>query len=427
MLMRRGFTTTMLLGVLVPTFDEKAFWWRRRKAKMPDFIETYVQETAKVPSPEIYRLWSAITCVSGVLERKAWTMGSAGQIFPNLFTILVGPPASGKDNAIRPIRELWSKVSGLNLSPDNVTKAALVDALSKSLRTVINGSSDAYTFSCMVIPCPEFGVFFTHHDLEFLSVLNHIYTSPPMYREERRTSGVVEVIKPHLVLLAGTQPDYLNSFLPEEAWGMGFTSRLIMIYADAAPAADLFSFVTTQASNLVVQLRRIFNLKGEFVWSKQAIDEINAWNRVGCPPAPDHSKLLHYNGRRALHMIKLSMISAVSRSEELHVTVDDFERARDWLLQAETAMPDIFRAMGQRSDQQILADLHLYLYRLWSSVALDKRKPLNTKDIYQFLHTHVTGDRIARLMDIAEKLGYIQKGKYPDEWIPCPLSNFGTV
>ena len=71
MLMRRGFTTTMLLGVLVPTFDEKAFWWRRRKTKMPDFIETYVQETAKVPSPEIYRLWSAITCVSGVLERKA--------------------------------------------------------------------------------------------------------------------------------------------------------------------------------------------------------------------------------------------------------------------------------------------------------------------------------------------------------------------
>jgi hypothetical protein len=394
---------------------------------MADFIEGYVEETSKVPSPEIYRLWSAITAVSGVLERKAWTTGSAGPIYPNLFTVLVGPPASGKDNAIRPIRDMWSKVQGLNLSPDNVTKAALIDALGKSLRTVMNGTGEAYSFCCMVAPVPEFGVFFTHHDLEFLSVLNHIYVSPPIYREERRTQGVIEVNKPHLILLAGTQPDYLNTFLPDEAWGMGFTSRLIMIYADGAPPADLFSYTTVNSDNLLLRLRKIFELKGEFLWSKNAIDEINAWNRAGCPPTPAHSKLLHYNGRRALHCIKLSMISAVSRGLDLKVTVDDFERARDWLLQAEAVMPDIFRAMGARSDQQILHDLHLYLYRLWSSVAIEKRKPLHTKDIYEFLHTRVTSDRIPKLIDVAEKLGYIHRGKYPDEYIPALLTHLGTM
>lgn len=394
---------------------------------MPDWIDFYVQETSKVPSPEIYRLWSAITAISGVLERKVWTTGSAGAIYPNLFTVLVGPPASGKDNAIRPIRDLWSKVQGLNLSPDNVTKAALIDALGKSLRTVMNGTGDAYTFSCMVVPCPEFGVFFTHHDLEFLSVLNHIYMSPSLYREERRTSGVVEVIKPHLVMLSGTQPDYLNTFLPDEAWGMGFTSRLIMIYAEGAPPADLFSYNAFNSTDLIIKLRRIFALKGEFSWSKQAIDEINAWNRAGCPPTPAHSKLLHYNGRRALHVIKLSMISAVAGHEDLNVTLDDFERAREWLLGAEAVMPDIFRAMGARSDQQILADLHLYLYRLWSSVAIEKRKPVHTKDVYEFLFTRVTSEKIPRLSDAAQKLGYITPGKYPDEWIPRPLGHFGTM
>lgn len=378
-----------------------------------------------MPSPEIYRLWSAITAISGVLERKVWTTGSAGPIYPNLFTVLVGPPASGKDNAIRPIRELWSKMQGLNLSPDNVTKAALIDALAKSIRTVMNGSGEPYIFSCMVAPVPEFGVFFTHHDLEFLSVLNHIYVSPPVYKEERRTSGIIEITKPHLVFLAGTQPDYLNTFLPDEAWGMGFTSRLIMVYADSAPPSDLFSFVATKSSDLVFKLRRIFELKGEFVWSKNAIDEINAWNRQGCPPAPTHSKLLHYNGRRALHAIKLSMISAVSRSDELHVTVEDFERAKDWLLDVEAVMPDIFRAMGQRSDQQVLADLHLYLYRMWSSVAVEKRKPLSTKDIYEFLHSRVPSEKIPRMLDVAEKLGYIVKGKYPDEWVPSAQRGFG--
>jgi hypothetical protein len=276
---------------------------------VPDWIDRYVAETALVPSPECYRLWSAITAISGVMERRVWSRGRAGEIYPNLFTLLVGPPASGKTNAIRPIRSFWSKVQGLNIAPDNVTKAALIDSLSKALRTVINGSTNAYTFSSLVVPCSEFGVFFTHHDLEFLSVLNHIFDAPDYYREERRTSGVVEVNKPYLVILAGTQPEFLNSFLPDEAWGMGFTSRLIMIYADKAPATDIFSTEPVMSSSLANELARMFSIKGEFVWTEPAANEINAWNRAGAPPVPEHSKLLHYIGRRPLHAVKLAMIT----------------------------------------------------------------------------------------------------------------------
>ena len=394
---------------------------------MPDFIDAYVKETEKVPSPECYRLWAAITAISGVLERKVWTTGSAGAIYPNLFTVLVGPPTSGKTNAIKPIKELWSRINDLHSAPDNVTKASLIDALSRAVRTVINGSSSAHIFSSMVVPCSEFGVFLTHHDLEFLSVLNNIYDSPISYIEERRTSGKVEITKPHLIILAGTQPDFLNTLLPEEAWGMGFTSRLIMVYAGASPAADLFSYNATQASTLLNRLTDIFNYKGEFVWSKNAIDEINAWNRAGCPPAPTHSKLLHYNGRRALHTIKLSMISSASRSGDLHVTVDDFERARDWMLTIEQTMPDVFRAMGQRSDTQVLSDLHFHLYRIWSSVALDKRKPIPESVIYDFLQSRVPSEKITRLVEVAERAGYIRKAMYPGEWIPNTLQKVGSV
>ena len=394
---------------------------------MPDWIDDYVRESEKVPSPESYRLWSAITAISGVLERKVWTMGSAGQIFPNLFTFLIGPPGSGKDNAIRPIRELWGKVQGLNISPDNVTKASLIDALAKSLRTVINGSSTAYSFSAMSVPCPELGVFFTHHDLEFLSVINHIYMSPPTYREERRTAGIIEINKPHLVILGGTQPDFLNSLLPEEAWGMGFTARVIMIYADGTLTSDLFAMLTQRASGLSQRLNDIFKYKGEFAWTQQAIDEINAWNNVGCPPTPTHSKLLHYNRRRALHTIKLAMISSAARGPELVVTVDDFERAKDWLITAEVRMPDIFRAMGQRSDTQILADLHFHLYRKWSSVVLSERKPIVTGDIYRFLESRVPSEKIRNLVDVAEKAGYLRRGPYPDEWIPNAIGSVGST
>ena len=121
------------------------------------------------------------------------------------------------------------------------------------------------------------------------------------------------------------------------------------------------------------------------------------------------------------------MISAASRSPELHVTVEDFERAKSWILEVEVLMPDIFRAMGQRSDSQVIADMHFALYRKWSSVALDKRKPLKDRDLYDFLHTRVPSGNIAKLIDVAEKTGYLRKGTYPDEWIPELLTHVGTA
>lgn len=393
-----------------------------------DFIDDFVRETERVPSPEIFRLWSALTAVSGVLEQRTWTMGSAGPIYPNLFTILVGAPSTGKTNAIRLIRELWAKVPGLNLSPDNVTKAALIDTLGKSIRTIINGAGAATVFSAMNVCCPEFGVFFTHHDTEFLSVLNYIYDSPATYREERRTAGTTEITRPYLVILGGTQPDYLNSFLPEEAWGMGFASRLIMIYAPLGQIADIFSNATTKTTTLAASLNNIFKLKGEFVWDKLAVEEIRAWNSAGCPPVPQHSKLIHYNGRRILHTVKLAMISAASRQNGgLHVTIEDVERARDWILSAEVTMPDIFRAMAQRSDSQVIADMHYHIYQLWARASLDKRQPVLEREIYKFLSTRVTSERISKLIEVAERTGYLKRGQYPGEWVPQAIGNVGTA
>ena len=121
------------------------------------------------------------------------------------------------------------------------------------------------------------------------------------------------------------------------------------------------------------------------------------------------------------------MISSASRSGDLHVTVDDFERARDWMLTIEQTMPDVFRAMGQRSDTQVLSDLHFHLYRIWSSVALDKRKPIPESVIYDFLQSRVPSEKITRLVEVAERAGYIRKAMYPGEWIPNTLQKVGSV
>jgi len=386
------------------------------------WIEQFLQETEKIPTPEIFRKWAAITAISGALERKVWINAAGGPIYPNLFTLLVGPPASGKSNAIKPVSELWGKMKGLCKAPDNVTKASMIDALGRAMRTVIhNGGSSATTFCALNVIAPEFGVFFTHHDLEFLSVLNHIYDDPPSYKEERRTVDPVNILRPHMVILAGTQPDYLGTFLPDEAWGMGFASRLIMIYAGECPTGDFFAPYNNQTPELITDLHRIFELDGEFEWEEAARNEINSWRASGCPPRPTHGKLTHYVGRRAVHTAKLAMISCVSRGDEMVITMEDIDNAREWLIENEKNMPDIFKAMNMKSDGQIIKELHHYLYQMYATTSLDKRKPIHEKVIWRFLENKVPSPTIPKIIEGAEKGGYIQRAPYPDEWIPVAM------
>lgn len=388
-----------------------------------DFIQGFMEATKGIPSPAIFREWTAITTVSGALERKTWTEGSARPIYPNLFTLLVGPPGSGKTNAIWKGRELWRGLKPFFVSPDNLTKASLVDAIAKSLRTVIaedGGSMQA--FCALNIACSEFGVFFTAHDTEFLSVLNEIYEGPPSYSEERRTSTNVDIIKPHITMMAGTQPDFLGSFMPEEAWGMGFASRLIMVYADSAPKARIFRNEGNNSSvaHLLAPLIKIYSLKGEFLWTEEAIDVIYNWQDGGFLPRPEHNKLRHYNERRMVHTVKLSMVAAASRAASLTVTAEDVERAKSWLLAAEVKMPDIFYSMAQKSDSQLIDDMHFYIYQLWAANPREKRPDVDEEVLYKFLSEKVPSERVQRIIDQAEKMGVIRQGYLPGSWTPRP-------
>lgn len=297
-----------------------------------------------------------------------------------------------------------------------------MDVFVKALRTDVNAAGNsASAYSPLTVACSEFGVFFTSHDTEFLSVINELYECPPDYTEERRTSTDVTITKPNLVIMAGTQPDFLGSFLPEEAWGMGFTSRLIMIYSGESPGINILGpRADHSVTHLKPALENIFKLHGEFLWDEDALNELNAWSRSGCTPMVTHNKLKHYNARRAIHTVKLSMIAAVSRTGAQTVTLEDFERAQDWLLTAEKKMPDIFHSMAQRSDAQVIEDLHYHIYQIYSAVSRENRKPIRDEVLKDFLSKRVPSWQVDKIIELAAGMGLIKQGNMPDEWIPRP-------
>ena len=374
-----------------------------------DFIDTFLTYTAKLPTPEIFRLWSGIGAIAGVLERRVWTVTAGGSVFPNLYTLLVAPPAIGKSVAIARAREIWVGSRKIYVAPNSVTKAALLDNLAKASRKlVINGGTGLFEYNSLAVASSEFGVLVPSHDTEFLSVLIDIYDNPTEFREDRRVSKSIEIIHPQLNILAGTQPGYLANLLPEEAWSMGFMSRVIMVYAGTGPMMDLFDVPEGDhplQKSLITLATKMTTLMGRCHFSPEAQVELVRWYKEGLPPIPEHSKLAHYNGRRLLNTLKPSMIAAASRTQSLVIELEDLNRARDWLLHVEQVMPDVFREMTQRSDAQVIQELHFFMWRIW----IKEKKPIHESRLIHFLHNRVPSDKILRVVEMAERSSIIMR------------------
>lgn len=400
---------------------------------MSDWIEDFVAYTEGLPTPEIFRRWSAITAIAGGLERKVWMQTAQSVLYPNLYTLLVAPPGIGKSQAINPVHKLWYDSKEVIVAPDDMTKASFIDSLTAADKKVILPEHLAQElgipildYHALCIALGEFGVLLSQHDLNFLSVFNQIFDAPRVYIERRRHRDEdSEIINPHLTILAGTQPGFLGALLPEEAWNMGFTSRLIMVYSGDAQIVDLFGFrpnptITYRA--LLDDFKVICKMIGQMHWTPSCQKAVQAWHRAGCPPVPDHSKLEHYRIRRIMHALKLSAICAISRTKEYLIEEEDFERARTILIDAEMLMPDIFRQMAGKSDKKVLDELHHAMWREFNRT----KKYIPEAFIYNFISGHVPTEKVERLIENAVKSNIIARMAGTRAYMPVLQNRHGV-
>lgn len=397
-------------------------------------MDTYLAYCESVPSPPQFKLWAGIAAVAGALERRVWVKVYAGRVtFANLFVTLVAPPGIGK-GVIEETAHLWRNArdaSGklaFHIAPDSVTSAALLLELKDANRVIIRGGQLLHEYHTLLVASEELGFLLPSHDLEFLSRLNYIFNNPPYVRVRRvYLKDVVEILQPQLTILAGTQPGYLASLLPEEAWGMGYTSRLIMIYAGVGPNVELFVDDTIrheQERALLDMMRDMAELSGLCKWDPRAAELLTLWNSDGRKPVPDHPRLVHYNNRRLQYVIKLAIVSAISRARELAIRQFDIERALTWLCDAERTMPDIFREMVNRSDASVLQELHLFAWREWLRSG---KKPLPEAALIGFLRDRVPSEKLLRVLEIAERSDMLARVAGESAYVPRPHSQFNMT
>ena len=388
--------------------------------QLENWIESFVEGTSHLPSPELFRKWAGIACIAGVLERKVWVKTMHSKLFPNLYTILVGPPGVGKSVVLRQTEALWRSLEGLHVAPKSVSKASIMDSLGDAKRSksvVASGQSIFLNFNSLLVNAGELGVFIPQYDPEFMNALTDVYDGD-LYEERKRTKDLNLLIKePCLNIIGGTTPSYLNQVLPEGAWDQGFLSRTFLIFSGTTNLVDLFASEDEEElaeaplfPKLRSDLRAIFDLIGNFSFAPEAQRLISEWHRHGGPPKPDHPKLINYCTRRSAHLLKLCMVACAARGDDKIINVVDYQTALAWLLDAEIAMEEIFKALGAKGDGQTISEAIHFIYKY----QMANKEPILDQRLISFLAARVPAYNVVKLVELMEKTGQISKQVRPD-------------
>jgi hypothetical protein len=382
----------------------------RPSASRPDFIEAFCDFTENISSPPLFRKWAAIAAIAGALERKVWVRTLGSNLYPNVYIILVGPPGVGKTEVTWRVRDLWKGMEDHFVASTSVTKASLIDELAAANRRWITHSPEnpVEHFNSLLLCINELGVLIPAYENEFMNVLTDLWDCKD-YSERRRTAKIEhEIKKTQLNLLAACTPAYLMQTLPEGAWDQGLMSRTMLVFTAERQLRSLFADVTVdtdEEDRLRDQIEQIGNIYGELKFTEGAAKLIDTFHLTGGEPKPEHPKLISYTIRRTVHLLKLSIISSMARSDELLITEDDFHRALGWMLEIEGLMPDIFKAMAQGGTGKVMEEAWYYIFTIYSK----EQKPVMLHRLIQFLQERVPVHNVQNTIDLMERGKMIEK------------------
>lgn len=339
------------------------------------------------------------------MEQKVW-LKTSSMLYPNMYVFLIGHPATGKTRTIRKARSYLLQLHEPYVAPTSMSFASLIDNLAKCKRFMARLPDPPLEYNTLAIIADELGAFIHKYDKEMVSGLSALYDPDP-YGQTRRGRDInIKIPSPQINILCGSTPSDLIELVPEGAWSQGFTSRVVMVFSDERIIGDDFAEVSEGLSpDLIHDLEMIGGVTGQFTVTEDYRKLVNLWRQQGEEPAPQHPKLLHYNARRRVHLYKLSMIACLDKGNVPALSRDEFNTAMNWLVQAESLMPDIFKAGIAGGDSAAMDEIYHFI------MVTDAGKGVPEPTIVRRARELVPAHSVMRVLEVMERSGMIKATK----------------
>jgi len=337
--------------------------------KFPDFLSAYLKYSAKTEPPQSYHIWTCLSVIGAALQRKVYLRWGFKTLYPNIYVVLIGPSGCRKGTAMNIGKDLLQEINGILMASESTTREALIRDMKDGITTFTDPTDQMLKFhSSVTVFSEELSVFLGQQNIKFLADLTDWFDASDQWTYRTKGSGTDKLVGVCVNILGATAPDWLRSILPQEAFGGGFTSRVIFVVEDGKKQVVADPRIPTEVQQmrpaLVHDLEMINSMAGEMTFSEDAMAIYAPWyEQQSKSPAIKDPHFAGYCERRAIHALKLSMIVSASRSSERLITGQDFQRALALLEAVEPKMPRAFLGLGRAKYSEMTAQIFEFMKR----------------------------------------------------------------
>lgn len=318
--------------------------------KCSHFLESYLEYTELLESPDNYHIWCCLSLVASCLQRKVYLDMGYFNIYPNLYIVLVGPPGKcRKGISIAASTGLVADMTDVKVSADSITREALIRAIKTSEQST-ERDGKPYIHSSLTIISKELSVFLGSGNHDLLSLLTDLYDDHDRWEYRTKNSGVDTIYNLWLNMLAASTPSWLVGSIPLTAIGGGFTSRVIFVVEDDVrrknPRPSLTDKEIELKEHLKDDLERISMLNGKMILTDEAKKYYDNWYLNNNTKIED-SRFWGYAERKHVHLLKVAMVLSACTGDTKEITHVHIKDALGLLDIIEGNMVRAFGAAGR--------------------------------------------------------------------------------
>lgn len=322
-----------------------------------NILRLYVHQCGKSEVPDVYNVWACIAMVAAAVGNKVWySKFRHAKLYPNMYTLLVGPSGSGKDMAISIALSFIKNLPVVKLYAGRATAAYIIDFMAKSA-----DGKPPLGNSRMFLVTPELAMSVGSGNMadEFVKLTTALYTGADYpITEGTRTSGTHTISNPCLNFLGGTTEDWMMRALTRDAIEGGFFARVAAVRGDYDFANRIVDVEYPPDYEEVVEhlhrrIKLLSRVTAEFRFHPDAKRIEEQWYMTREVPADD--SLIPSWMRQHAMIIKIAMVLSLMENttytdDSFVITLDHFQRARKLSTFLQYNLPK-FISLASRSDE----------------------------------------------------------------------------